>query len=80
MTSTSTHYYLDLTKWKKPCKKFLPDEELPGAPEVIRMVEMKKEMSKEDKMLVSELFSNLEVAHDHMAMACSLFEQAIQDT
>ena len=56
-------------------QEILPDEELPGAPEVIRTVEMKKEMSKEDKMLVSELFSNLEVAHDHMAMACSLLSR-----
>ena len=56
-------------------QEILPDEELPGAPEVIRTVEVKKEMSKEDKKLVAELFSNLEVAHNHMAMACSLLSR-----
>ena len=56
-------------------QEILPDEELPGAPEVIRTAEMKKEMSEEDKILVAELFSNLEVAHDHMATACSLLSR-----
>ena len=56
-------------------QEILPDEELPGASEVIRTVEIKKEMSKEDKMLVAELFSNLEVAHDHMATACGLLSR-----
>ena len=61
-------------------QEILPDEELPGAPEVIRMAEVKKEMSKEDKILVAELFSNLEVAHDHMGYSMWPVEQAIQDT
>ena len=55
--------------------EIIPDEELPGAPEVIRTAEMKKEMSKEDKAIVAELFSNLEVAHDHMATACGLLSR-----
>ena len=32
-------------------------------------------MSKEDKRIVAELFSNLEVAHDHMATACGLLSR-----
>ena len=56
-------------------QEILPDEELPGAPEVIRTVQVKKEMSKEDKKLVAKLFSNLEVAHDHMATACGLLSR-----
>ena len=56
-------------------QEILPDKELPEALEVIRTVQMKKEMSKEDKKIVAELFSNLEVAHDHMATACGLLSR-----
>ena len=56
-------------------QEILPDEELPEASEVIRTVQKKKEMSKEDKKIVAELFSNLEVAHNHMATACGLLSR-----
>ena len=56
-------------------QEILPDKDLPGTPEVIRTLETKKEMSTENKKLVAELFSNLEVAHDHMAMACGLLSR-----
>ena len=56
-------------------QEIISDEELPEASEVIRTVQMKKEMSKEDKKIVAELFSNLEVAHDHMATACGLLSR-----
>ena len=56
-------------------QEIISDEELPDASDVIRTVEMKKEMSKEDKEIVAELFSNLEVAHDHMATACGLLSR-----
>ena len=55
--------------------EIIPDEELPRATEVIKTAEMAKEMSKEDKAIVAELFSNLEVAHDHMATACGLLSR-----
>ena len=32
-------------------------------------------MSKDDQKIVAELFSNLEVAHDHMATACRLLSR-----
>ena len=56
-------------------QEIISDEEIPDASDVIRTVEIKKEMSKEDKEIVAELFSNLEVAHDHMATACSLLSR-----
>ena len=36
---------------------------------------MKGEISKDDQKIVAELFSNLEVAHDHMATACGLLSR-----
>ena len=42
---------------------------------MIKTAEMAKEMSKEDRAIVADLFSNLEVAHDHMATACSLLSR-----
>ena len=58
-------------------QEIIPDKELPEseASEVIRTVQMKKEMSKEDQKIVAKLFSNLEVAHNHMAIACGLLSR-----
>ena len=56
-------------------QEIIPDQELPEASEVIRTVQIKKEMSREDQKIVAKLFSNLEVAHDHMATACGLLSR-----
>ena len=56
-------------------QEIMPNEELPEASEVIRTVQMREEMSKDDQKIVAELFSNLEVAHNHMATACRLLSR-----
>ena len=56
-------------------EEILLSKELPEASEVLRMVQMKGEISKDDQKIVAELFSNLEVAHDHMATACGLLSR-----
>ena len=56
-------------------QEIMPNEELPEASEVIRTMQMREEMSKDDQKIVAELFSNLEVAHNHMATACSLLSR-----
>ena len=56
-------------------EEILLSEELPEASEVLRMVQMKGEILKDDQKIVAELFSNLEVAHDHMATACGLLSR-----
>ena len=56
-------------------EEILPGKELPEAAEVLRTAQMKGEISKNDQEIVAELFSNLEVAHDHMATACRLLSR-----
>ena len=56
-------------------EEILPNKELPEASEVLRTVQMREEMSEDDQKIVAELFSNLEVAHDHMATACRLLSR-----
>ena len=56
-------------------QEILPNKELPEASEVLRTLQMREEMSKDDQKIVAELFSNLEVAHDHMATACGLLNR-----
>ena len=53
----------------------IPSEDIPDAPEVLRVVQEEGKMSKEDQKVMAELFSNLEVAHDHMATACRLLSR-----
>ena len=56
-------------------EEMLPSEELPDASEVLRVAQGEGKISEGDQRIVAELFSNLEVAHDHMAMACGLLSR-----
>ena len=56
-------------------EEMLLSEELPDASEVLRVVQGEGEISEGDQRIVAELFSNLELAHDHMAMACGLLSR-----
>ena len=56
-------------------EEMLPSEELPDTSEVLRAVQGEGEISEGDQRIVAELFSNLKVAHDHMATACGLLSR-----
>ena len=56
-------------------QEILPDEDLPDASVVLREAQMKHDISENDREIVAELFSNLEVAHDHIATACGLLSR-----
>ena len=56
-------------------EEIIPSEDIPEAPEVLRTTQEEEKMSQEDQKLVAELFSNLEVAHDHAATACGLLSR-----
>ena len=47
----------------------LSSEEIPGAAEVLKSAQREGKMLQQDQELVAELFSNLEVAHEHAAAA-----------
>ena len=53
----------------------LSSEDIPEASEVLKTAQREEKMSQEDQQLVAELFSNLEVAHDHAATACGLLSR-----
>ena len=53
----------------------LSSEEIPEAAEVLKSAQREGKMSQQDQELVAELFSNLEVAHEHAATACSLLSR-----
>ena len=56
-------------------EEILPNEDIPGAPEVLRVVQEGGKISKEDQKVVAELFGSLKVAHNHMATACGLLSR-----
>ena len=55
----------------------LPDEDVPLAAQVLETMEDPEDMTKEDRILITELFESLEVAHSHteLASACSILSR-----
>ena len=53
-------------------EEIIPNEEIPGTPEVLHAAQREGEMSETDQKVVAELFESLEIAHDQMVTACSL--------
>ena len=53
----------------------ISSEDIPEASEVLKTVQREEKMSQEDQQLVAELFSNLEVAHDHATTVCGLLSR-----
>ena len=53
----------------------LSSEDIPEAAEVLKTAQREGKMSQQDQELVAELFSNLEVAHEHAATACGLLSR-----
>ena len=54
----------------------LSSEDIPEAAEVLKITQREGKMSEPwDQELVAELFSNLEVAHEHAAIACGLLSR-----
>ena len=56
----------------KLLEEILPTEDLPKMAEVLQAVGAKEELSESDQLLLAELFDALEVAHNQLAMVCSL--------
>ena len=56
-------------------EELTPSEDIPEASEVLKTAQRKVKMSQEDQQLVAELFSDLEVAHEHAATACGLLSR-----
>ena len=57
----------------------LSSEDIPEATKVLKITQREGKMSEQDQELVAELFSNLEVAHEHAAIACSLLSRFIKN-
>ena len=53
----------------------LSSEDIPEAAEVLKITQREGKMSERDQELVAELFSNLEVAHEHATIACGLLSR-----
>ena len=53
----------------------LPDEDVPSAAQVLETMEDPEDMTKEDRILITELFESLEVAHSELASACSILSR-----
>ena len=56
-------------------EEIILSEDIPEAPEVLKTTQKEGKMSQEDQKLVAELFSNLEVAHNHATTACGLLSR-----
>ena len=56
-------------------EEIIPSEDIPEAPEVLKVAQEEGKMSQEDQKVVAELFSSLEVAHDHLATTCGLLSR-----
>ena len=56
-------------------EEMIPSEDILDAPEVLRAAQEEGKISKEDQKVVAELFSSLEVAHNHMATTCGLLSR-----
>ena len=53
----------------------LPDKDIPSAARVLKAMEEPDDMTKEDRILITELFESLEVAHSELALACSVLNR-----
>ena len=60
---------------EKILEEKLSSEDIPEAAEVLKITQREDKMSEQDQELVAELFSNLEVAHEHAAIACGLLSR-----
>ena len=56
-------------------EEIISSEDMPEAPDILKITQREGEMSQEDQKLVAELFSNLDVAHDHATTACGLLSR-----
>ena len=50
----------------------IPDEEVPSASRILKAIEDPKDLTAEDRTLITELFDSLEIAHSELASACSV--------
>ena len=53
-------------------EEIFPTEGVPQAVGIVQAVEAKEPLTETDQKLITKLFDALEVAHDQLAMACSL--------
>ena len=53
----------------------LPDKEVPLAARILEAMEDPDDLTKEDRILITELFESLEVAHSKLASACSMLNR-----
>ena len=53
----------------------LLDKDVPSAARVLEAMEDPEEMTKEDRILITELFESLEVANSELASACSVLSR-----
>ena len=56
-------------------EEILSNEDIPGAPEVLRVAHKGGEIYEDNQRVVAELFGSLKVAHDHMATMCGLLSR-----
>ena len=59
-------------KVEQMLEEILPTEEVPQAVGVVQVVKAKELLTETDQRLIAKLYDALEVAHDQLAMACSL--------
>ena len=59
-------------KVEQKLEEILPTEEVPQAVGIVQAAEAKEPLTQTNQRLIAELFDALEVAHDQLAMACSL--------
>ena len=53
-------------------EEIIPNEDIPGAPDVLCVAQKGGDMSEAHQKVIAELFESLEIAHDQMATACGL--------
>ena len=60
-------------------EEIIPNEDIPGAPDVLRAAQKGGDMSEADhKKIMAELFESLEITHDQMATACGLLGRLLR--
>ena len=55
-------------------EEIIPNEDIPGAPDVIRAAQQGGDMSEADQKTMAEIFESLDIAHDQVVTACRLLE------
>ena len=59
-------------------EELMPEEELPSGSNVIKWIEDIEDLSLEQKNLITELFDDMEVAHDHLVRASGVLARLLR--